>query len=179
MRKLFKTLSFVIAGVITLVLAFVLFIHFMPGYGLFFVRSDSMSPVINAGDMVITGPSGVWPLGELAEGDVVTFNQGNSVVTHRIITIEEGVITTKGDANEIPDSHPIHATQIIGVKLLSVPKIGYVNSFISDRRGWFIAVILPAIILIGWIIKDIIKEAVKEDKKKNKANGGGDSIEGK
>jgi len=168
MKKALKISTTVIAVIIGLAVAGLLFIQFSPNYGLFFVKSGSMVPAIDPGDIVITGPVGGWFTGDLAVGKVVTFKQGDAIVTHRITGLYGDELTTKGDANEDPDPHTLRVENIIGLKMIQVPKLGYINSFVSDRRGWFIVIIIPTILLVVWIVKDIVKESLKGTKKEEK-----------
>ena len=45
--------------------------------------------------------------------------------------------------------------------MFRVPYIGYFNTFVRTKQGWFIAIILPASVLLILIVKDILKEAFK------------------
>jgi hypothetical protein len=53
--------------------------------------------------------------------------------------------------------------------MFKIPFAGYINSFVSSRMGWFIAIIIPTVILVLFIVKDIIKEAFKDPKKETNA----------
>ena len=72
------------------------------GYKYFTVLTGSMEPTINVGDLVIVKES------SYAINDIISYKDGNSVVTHRIIdysTQDNGEIfyTTKGDNNNAED----------------------------------------------------------------------------
>ena len=88
------------------------------GYGTAVVMSGSMEPNLSVGDMVI-----VQEEDEYAVGDVVVFQSGNSLVIHRIVSIDGDMITTRGDANNA-DDEPIHIRYIKGKMVLSVPFVG-------------------------------------------------------
>jgi hypothetical protein len=66
-----------------------------------------MVPAIKLGDMIFTGPASGPFGGGIAAGSIVTFVKGNELVTHRIVSLENGSIITKGDANEGPDQVPV------------------------------------------------------------------------
>jgi hypothetical protein len=38
--------------------------------------------------------------------------------------------------------------------------VGYATRFIQTKVGWFITIIIPAMILVVWLAKDIVKEAL-------------------
>ena len=47
-------------------------------------------------------------------GDIITFHNEDTVVTHRVVKKEEGTFITKGDANKNADPIPVAKSQIIG-----------------------------------------------------------------
>jgi signal peptidase len=129
---------------------------------MYFVRSGSMEPTIHVGDLIVTGPIG-GPLTEsLEEGSIVTYELENGEeITHRVISVEaEETFITQGDAAEDPDQLPVALNQIQGIYIFKVPYIGYVTSFIQTKQGWFLAIIIPAMLLVGLIVKDIVKAAL-------------------
>jgi len=118
-----------------------------------------MEPAINTGDVVIAGPAGA--IGGIKPGSIVTYESGQDVITHRVVSIDGDTLITKGDASEDTDSRPVQLSQVKGSYLFKIPYIGYFTSFLRTRLGWFLAIILPAIVLAGFLVKDIIKEALK------------------
>ena len=69
------------------------------------VRSDSMSPEINRGDLVIARAASA---GDVEVGDVISVeNRAGVRVTHRVETVDPFgssiQFTLKGDANAVPD----------------------------------------------------------------------------
>jgi signal peptidase len=154
--KIFVWTVSIILGLIVTALAFV---FFSPDYDIYFVRSESMKPAINIGDMVVVGPAGA--VGGIKPGDIVTYESGTNLITHRVLSVDGETLITKGDANEDPDSSPVQFSQVKSRYLFKIPYVGYLISFVQTRLGWFLAIILPALALVGFIVKDIIKEAVK------------------
>jgi signal peptidase I len=144
-------------GLIVAVLAFV---FFSPDYSLYIVRSGSMEPAINVGDVVIAGPLGS---GGIKPGVIVTYAIGKTLITHRVLSIDGNTLITKGDANENPDPIPVQFSQVKSRYLFRIPYIGYAAGFVRTKLGWLLAIILPSIILVGFIIKDIVKEAFKNE----------------
>ena len=142
-------------GVLILILVGLGFIYFVPGYGLYLVRSESMSPAINMGDLIITGPVN----GEVKEGDIITYELNGELVTHRVHSIEDSIVT-KGDAVEDPDPWTVQDSSIQGTYLFKIPYVGYATRFIQTKIGWFITIIIPAMALVIWLAKDIVKEAM-------------------
>ena len=156
-----KILVRVVFILLVLVIIALGLIYFVPGYDILFVRSESMVPNINMGDVVITGPVNGLLSGGLEPGKVVTYQHGEDRITHRVLAINGETITTKGDALNNPDPWPVSLSQVKGIVFFHIPYLGYVTGFIRTRTGWFLAIIIPAAILVLWIVKDIVQEALK------------------
>lgn len=98
-KKSLNLVSWVATTALAAFILFLLFIHLSPYYDMFLVRSESMVPAINMGDLIITGPVN----GTIRPGTVVTYALGEMLVTHRVISVDGNTIVTKGDAVEDPD----------------------------------------------------------------------------
>lgn len=122
-----------------------------------------MKPAINMGDMVLTGPVGGALNGEVKPGMIVTYEHGKGLVTHRVLSVDGDTLVTKGDAMEEADPHPVTLSRVGGVCLFRVPYIGYLSNFMHTRLGWFLVIIIPTMVLVGFLIKDIVKEAFRSD----------------
>ena len=155
-----KKVKWIISGFLALIVTGLAFVYLVPGYRMYIVRSESMVPTINMGDMIITGPVGGLFGRAIRPGEIVTYQTGKSLVSHRVVSLDNNTLVTKGDAVEKPDPQPVSTSQVVGLYLFKIPKVGYVSAFMHTKRGWFLLVILPAIILEGFIIKEIIKEAL-------------------
>jgi signal peptidase I len=130
---------------------------------MFVVRSDSMQPVFGAGDMVVIVPPGF--LGHrVLPGEIVSYKLSGNTITHRVVKVDGASITTKGDANDEADGAPVALSQVVGVYLMEIPHIGYFTAFIRTRPGWFLSIVLPALVLVGWLVIDIIREALNLEK---------------
>ncbi len=93
------------------------------------ITSQSMYPELKRGDLVLL--EGVDQPADLSVGDILAFESANGFAIHRIIAIDGGTITTKGDANRIEDE-PISFEQVIGRALTirgRLAKIPYVGNF--------------------------------------------------
>ena len=102
---------------------------------------------------------------ELKEGDVVTFKDGKSYTTHRIIGRDDRGIITKGDANNSEDQRRLVEESLVGIVTGRIPKIGNVALFMQKPLGMLLVVGLP---LTAFIIYDILrrqKQAKKDDDK--------------
>lgn len=124
-----------------------------------------MKPAVNMGDAVITGPIGNPIRGEIKPGIIVTYQHGPVLITHRVLSIDGDTLITKGDAAEDPDQSPISLSSVSGIYLFRIPGLGYVSNFIQTRRGWFVAVIIPAAVLVGFLAQSMRKELRKRSEK--------------
>lgn len=89
------------------------------------VKSSSMEPSIMAGSVIYVSQ---YREGEsVSPGDIVSFQAGDVKVTHRIVSVdsEHGLVTTKGDANQVCDSAPTTFDAIEGKVRFHIPAIGY------------------------------------------------------
>lgn len=98
-----------------------------------------MEPALSPGDIVITQPAS---MGDVEEGDMVLYQEANTGVpfVHRVETIQEyrqnmvdgetgealGTqsdyrFSTRGDANQQPDSAPVTEENYEGMALLTLP----------------------------------------------------------
>ena len=110
---------------------------------------------------------------DLEKGDIITFNStdyrySGVLVTHRIFDIEktssgEYLFTTKGDNNNTQDSSRISFDEIYGRVLFRIPKIGYIQYYLSSVLGWVAIIIVPAVIIIGYDIYKLIKTLRSND----------------
>ena len=136
------------------------------------IVSPSMVPAINVLDVVVTVR--VDSPEDLEKGDIITFNStdyrySGVTVTHRILDIEktssgEYLFTTKGDNNNTQDSSRINFDAIYGKVLFVIPKIGYIQYYLSSILGWVAIIIVPAVMIIGYDIYKLIKTIRSSDK---------------
>ena len=110
------------------------------GYGAAVVLSGSMEPELSEGDLII-----VKEVNEYQKGDVVVFQDPNSLVVHRIIHLDDDSVITKGDANNVADE-PIEKASIKGKVVVSIPYIGILVDLIKTPVGTF-GIIAAAIAL--------------------------------
>ena len=136
------------------------------GYKAYIITTDSMTPSINAGDVII-----VKKVQEekLQVGDVITFQKQDKVITHRITNIEEQdgkkVYTTKGDNNNLEDNETIEYANIEGKNVLTIPKLGYIIHILENQIVFLLIVLILLILLFLKIEKDEKMENRREKKK--------------
>ncbi len=139
------------------------------------IVSPSMVPNIKVLDVVII--KRVEKEEDIKKGDVITFNStdyrySGVTVTHRVIKIDqtnEGkyLYTTKGDANNTTDASRATFDNIYGKVILTIPKIGYIQYFLSNMLGWTLIVIFPAFCVIAYDIVKLVRTIRKDPKNRN------------
>lgn len=142
-----KALSFIGNLLIILVIIAAAPLAILRLFGLqgFCVISGSMEPTITVGSIVCVK---TVEFDELQDADIIAFYSGDSVVTHRVVSIDKDnmLITTKGDANNTRDFTPVAYTNVLGKVAFHVPVYGYVATWISTLSGKLIA---AGILIIG------------------------------
>lgn len=130
------------------------------GYKPFIVLSGSMEPEFYPGDLVLVRE--VQPE-SLQVGDIISFREGMSVVTHRVKDIIEEdnqrKFVTKGDNNNVEDRIAVIESQLEGRYLLKVPGLGNFAMFMQTPLGMMIFIALP---LTAFILYDILRRFFQE-----------------
>jgi len=168
-KKIFKYIILsvlIILFVINLIFSYEENTHIL-GIYMFNIVSESMEPTLYKNDVVFVQKCNIL---ELNEGDIITFQQGERVVSHRIIDVtkDKGIIKfeTKGDNNEIADPDKVEASQVYGKVLFSIKKIGSIVSYIQNARGFISVGILAIIVYILVSLRDKQKNTRKMKRKK-------------
>lgn len=124
----------------------------LAGYRSFTVRSGSMTPAIETGDVVVTRP--ISPLSARV-GDVVTFvdpEGTGKLFSHRVQSVravgDEVAFVTRGDANTSTERWRVFATGSIGRVAYRIPKIGYALSWIDSGPARLALIAIPALLLL-------------------------------
>ena len=120
-KKFTKITSWVVTILMGLVVLALLLAKSSGEYKIYLVRSGSMAPTINTGDLVISGRVNASFSNGLQPGKIITYVSGAIVpnkplelTTHRIIALDGETVTVKGDANNIADKPPPRG-QVTGV----------------------------------------------------------------
>lgn len=97
------------------------------------VTTGSMEPLVTPGDVVMVRP---LPADEIVANTVVLFERPDGErVLHRVVAaMPDGTFRTQGDANDVPDSEPLHIEQIRGGAVLAVPWVGRPSLWWSEGR---------------------------------------------
>jgi signal peptidase len=173
-----KILTYTISIIIGLIILFTIILPVIQGSLHFLtVLSGSMSPSINAGDVVVTQEQSS---SSIITGDIITFqesNNQNKLVTHRVVNISERNNTlffeTKGDANQGKDQQLVSENELVGKVIFTIPYLGYLPNFVKSPTGFLLLIVIPGILLITSESRKIYQNvkqknnSVKNDEKKN------------
>ncbi len=127
-------------------------------YTFYEIATGSMEPTLNVKDFIIVKESDKYSV-----GDIITYKEDNSYITHRIIKINGDTLVTKGDANNSEDKI-ISKSEVIGKVVKIIPKGGVIKEIILTPK--IIFTLLVTLVLIN-LCFSLTK---KEDKRTIKLN---------
>jgi signal peptidase len=99
------------------------------GVGVSVVMSGSMEPELSVNDLVFIREKDSY-----SQGDVVVYQRDGELIIHRIVSIEDDKVITKGDANPVEDS-PVSLSNVKGKMIMSVPYLGLIVRWIKTPVG--------------------------------------------
>lgn len=102
------------------------------GYRIFEVASGSMEPTLQINDILLVKVNEK----DIKNNDIIAYKEKDkdTVITHRIIDINNETIMVKGDANNTMDS-PITKEQVIGKVVKVYPKLGVWKKVFADPKN--------------------------------------------
>lgn len=111
------------------------------GWSAAVVISGSMSGSIEINDMVV-----IHRQNDYEAGDVITFENNGSLLTHRILEETPEGFLTKGDANNTPDTNPVGYERIMGKVVWVIPGVGRFIELARSPLG------MLCMVLAGWLL---------------------------
>lgn len=164
MKKLVEITTVVVA-VLFVITTSLVYLSGRMGFPVNTVGSDSMSPTLERGSMVV---SRMPDVNTLKIGDVIIYKPvavGEMPIIHRIVAINKSnppSFQTKGDNPEQAiDAWAVPAANIIGKMEFHSSVVGYITGFFKTKTGLVLALVVPAVILILMIFKSFWRELVK------------------
>lgn len=112
------------------------------GFSAAIVLSGSMEPAIHVEDMVIVRRQSSYK-----QQDIIMYEDGASMVTHRIVGVENGAYTTRGDSNNTDDP-VVAADRVVGKVVCVIPGAGRIIRFIQSPLGMCLLVMVAAALLL-------------------------------
>jgi signal peptidase I len=115
-------------------------------YSAFAVVSESMLPTLKVNDLIVTSRSDNYQV-----GDIVVFTSPankSKFITHRIASISDNSIQTKGDNNPSIDGWTINKGDIIGKTTIIINNLGSIVTLTQSTTGSILFLIIPSVILV-------------------------------
>lgn len=153
LEKIFKVVTDILLFIIIIAIFFTIYAYYQKdilkrdyisyfGYTFFEVASGSMSDTINIKDLVIIKIGN----DSLKVDDIVTYKSNEDFITHRIISINDNSIITKGDANNDSD-RPVDRNDVLGKVVFVIPSFGVYRLVLFDIRV-IISVLVTLILFV-------------------------------
>ncbi len=134
------------------------------------IKSGSMEPIYEIGDLVYTTKISDEEKGKLKEGDIITFKspidienspvKAGDLITHKVVENNTGAkeVKTQGENSAIQDSFTVSYSDIIGVCTPDgkVKGLGGVISWIGSQEGFLICVVLPMFLFFVYELYNFI-----------------------
>lgn len=166
-RKTWNIISTVLVSLVVL-LALLLVGARVFGLQVFTVLSGSMEPTYHTGSLIYVKKVDPYTI---QSGQVITFLlDEDTIATHRVVAVvpdeeDASVIRfrTKGDANASEDGGLVHYKNVIGTPVFTIPKLGYVASYIQHPPGMYVAIAAGAILLMLTFLPDIFAPEEKSE----------------
>ena len=154
-QKIWNISSTILVGLFVLCAVFLMGSRLL-GYEVFNVISGSMEPTYSVGDLIYVKDENPY---EIEVGTPITFvlNENLVVATHRVVEVdvENQHFYTKGDANDTPDSTPVHFNNVIGVPQFRIPLLGYVSDFVQNPPGMYITIGVGILLVLIVFLPDL------------------------
>lgn len=119
---------------------------------IYIVSTGSMRPTLKPGDLIVVKKVSEK---DIHVDDILTYKSSDLTITHRVVSLKDTGVVTKGDENNTDDGI-IPYTSIIGKKILIIPKLGYIFEFITPKLLYIISSILFLCYLL-FILMKVIK----------------------
>lgn len=139
-------------------------------FGTYIIVSESMVPTIKVNDAIVVKRV---DNDNLEIGDIITFCSSDRIykgltITHRIIGIQkksngDNIYRTKGDNNVLADTALVDFDNIYGKVILKIPKIGYIQKFVSSTTGFIVSIFIPIFVVIVYEVLRIRNLIKKQD----------------
>lgn len=111
------------------------------GYSTAVIASGSMEPALSVDDLIVNHAQSSY-----TTGDIITFDNGSGLTTHRIVDVTNGGYVTQGDANNAADLETVMPDMVVGRVVGHIPHLGRVLSVLRTPLGMML------LVLAGWLI---------------------------
>ena len=145
MKKFMKTIGYIILVALLLIIVLINLLSAIDitvfGFRTYKIGSGSMEPELKVNDLIV-----VKEFKDYEAGDIVTFDYNGYKVTHRIVSITDSEVITKGDANNTNDK-PIKKEDIVGKVIYNFTVINYINYLLSKPLTWLLILVILLLII--------------------------------
>lgn len=137
---------------------------FLFGYRPVYILTGSMEPYMMTNGVCLTKK--VDSMDDIAVGDVVTFhiagdNGKNLNITHRIISIDNGIVNTKGDNNSVSDDLPLTIDNIDAKVVCVFNQTAWLAEKWETTTGKIMIISFGFAIIFGYFtLKFVIKSVI-------------------
>ena len=156
MSKFIKALSNFVLVLTIIILSLYFILRLANVIRIYNVETGSMENQIHAGDYIL-----LFKKNNYYVGDIITYRVKEYFITHRIVRIENDIITTKGDANNAVDSE-FNKSQVEG----KVIYWGGILNFVINYKFVIIAFLI-GMYLLSCYFGDDEEDSKKKEKKKS------------
>ena len=133
------------------------------GFRVYRVISGSMQPTLQIGDIIIIRKEKEYHI-----NDIITYDTGLTTVTHRIKSIDNNDVVTKGDANDVNDD-VFNVDKIVGKYLFRISMISLFSNIMIGNSVFIVLIVLFSSILILTIFYRFIRNIeLKKDNLRKK-----------
>lgn len=133
------------------------------GFRVYRVISGSMQPTLQIGDIIIIRKEKEYHI-----NDIITYDTGLTTVTHRIKSIDNNGVVTKGDANDVNDD-VFNVDKIVGKYFFRISMISLFSNIMIGNSVFIVLIVLFSSILILTIFYRFIRNIeLKKDNLRKK-----------
>lgn len=122
------------------------------------VLTGSMEPTIGVNDLIVVEKTNDYKV-----DDIVVYQSYNSLVVHRIYSIDGDTVITWGDNNDGALDDPISMKNIQGEVVDIIPHLGLVVKLIKSPFGIIIILFVAVLLLLVSYKKEKIESSKKTD----------------
>lgn len=177
--KIFRAITWIII-VLYLLMCFAGFVLVkMSNLSYYVILSGSMQPEINVDDVVVSQNLDETEVDQkVSIGDVATYYDGKSYVTHRVYdktSSQDGetVYIFKGDNNNTIDRYSVKATQIRGKQVYTLKNFAGIFEFLNSIYGM---IALISVLLLLFMVENTLAYAINYQHEKLQSKTDGEAI---
>lgn len=137
------------------------------GYSISYVPTQSMEPVIMAGDYVLYKKA---TFNSVEENDIIVYRSSDDIyIIHEVITknTEDGYIIAKGVNNTLADDEKVTADMIYGKYIMTIDFLDFLSGGVNQNAIFVILIGIFVIMLIMQTVSVIVKKKTEDINKKS------------